>query len=120
MVVNIEDLMAKKVKLSTPLFVTFIILMLMTWGYRIGAGDKAGILSFILYLAFLALSFGYPIVIFRRHLQLFISAKAAYQSYLNGLGKHELLELSRHSAIRPNSKRMVLNTGQRRFPYSGG
>lgn len=116
--VNIEDFFIKKVNLSTPLFLTFVINMLFCWAYLLGAAEQAGFVAKLVFALSLCLAFGYPLLILNRFLRLLRLAKALYQKHLDSLSQKQLLALLKHDALRPNSRRMVQQTGQRRFSSS--
>jgi len=115
-IVNIEDLFAKKIRLSTPLFLMLVIIMLLAWSYLLGAGERAGTVAYFVFALSLFIAFGYPLWVMRRYLLSLRVAKRLYQQHLDALSKKELMQLLKHEALRPNSLRMVQDTGQRRFP----
>jgi hypothetical protein len=117
MIVNLEQLMPKKVQFSSFIFFSFVVIGYLSWGYRIGAKEQAGAISFLLSWVSLVAAFAYPLItIYRHKLQLKI-ASARYQQHLNALSKRELLTLLSHPELRRSSAKMVRETGALRFPH---
>ena len=118
MIVNLQDLIQPKerVSFSSVIFFTAVIMLYLSWGYRVGSEGQAGMvnLAFIL-LSFIA-SFAYPIFTLIKHHRSMAIASARYLQHLNELSEAELLALLNHKGINRISWRLVSQTGQRRFP----
>lgn len=119
MIVNLQDLIQpnERVTFSSVWFFSAVIMLYLSWGYRLGAEGQAGVINMATILFSAIASFGYPIITLIRHKRTTAIATSRYLQHLDALSEKELLALFNHQKINRASWRLVGQTGKRRFSH---
>lgn len=105
---NIEELFPTKVRFRDSLFFGLVICFFLSWAYRLGAGEQATFISWLVMAGFMLAILGYSAYIYYAFSREYHTANRNYEAYLK---QHTPNELQRHlnqPTITARSKRLII------------
>lgn len=112
---NVETLCGKPVKFRDWIFFSLTMAFILSWAYRIGAGELATSLSLVITNLFLGSAIGYCALSYFLYQRYLKRAQAAYEVALLQMSKNKLRRFINSDDISPLSKRFANEHYQKRF-----
>ena len=104
---QIEDFLPYKVTFSSVKFFAIVMLMFFAWGYRAGAGEEAGTISLLVFIASFIAAFFYPLHTIWLHFTAMAKAKKQYQVFAGELEPVTLHAMLAEPGLRVGAKKII-------------